>query len=195
MTHHKTQSGFALLMTLLVVAVVVSITATIIELTLKQLALSVTAKDSEIAFHAANAGMECARYVRRYASTTIENPSENRVNFECFGQTNQRLDRRGHSLNVSGGNGLVHYYEGEVSWGSGDRCSQVDMVTMIVDETATGDMTINNFNSMFAGFPASKTKACPPGGICTVAEVTGFNRPCGSLLGSGVVRREILLEF
>jgi hypothetical protein len=41
------------------VAVVVSITLAVIELTIKQLNLTVTAKDSEIAFHAANAGIEC----------------------------------------------------------------------------------------------------------------------------------------
>ncbi len=195
MTHHKSsQSGFALLMTLLVVAVVVSITVTVIELTLKQLALSVTAKDSEVAFHAANAGMECARYVRRNASTTI-NAQGSPVLFDCFGQTNQRLNLVAHSLNESGGDGEVYRYEGEVSWITNDRCSVIDFVTMIVDETATGDMNINNFNSIFPGFPASEIKSCPPGGICTVAEVTGYNRPCGSLIGNGVVRREILLEF
>ena len=84
MIRHNTSSrGFALLMTLLVVAVVVSITLAVIELSIKQLNLAVTAKDSEIAFHAANAGMECVRYARRTASTSLES-GENSVRFDCF---------------------------------------------------------------------------------------------------------------
>ncbi|MFW6210467.1 MAG: hypothetical protein ACOC4E_03185, partial [Patescibacteria group bacterium] len=56
-------SGFALLITLLVVGVVLAVGAVLLDLTIKQVQLSSTAKDSEIAFHAANAGMECARFI------------------------------------------------------------------------------------------------------------------------------------
>jgi hypothetical protein len=68
-TNQKT--GFALLMTLVVVTAVVSITLAIIELSIKQLALTVTAKDSELAFQAANAGIECIRYLHRQASSSF----------------------------------------------------------------------------------------------------------------------------
>lgn len=69
---NKRETGFALLMTLIVVSVVVSIGLTVLDLSIKQVRLSTNAKESEIAFHAANAGMECARYWRRAASTTVE---------------------------------------------------------------------------------------------------------------------------
>ena len=49
------QSGIALLMTIMVLGVVLSVTLAIVELSLQHLALSVDFKDSEIAFHAANA--------------------------------------------------------------------------------------------------------------------------------------------
>jgi hypothetical protein len=193
-TNHQ-QTGFALLMTLLVVAVVVSITLAVIELSIKQLALSVTAKDSEVAFYAANAGMECARYARRMASTSLENitPVPN-ISFNCFNRT-QNLSLENHPLSRTGGNGTIYRYRSEVSWGTNDRCSVVDMVVLNVPDTETADMQISNFNSLYAGFPAGDTKTCSPGAKCTVAQVTGYNRPCGSLTLPGTVRREILLEF
>ena len=72
---HQKNAGIALLMTVMVLSVVLSVTLAIVELTLQQLALSVDSRDSEVAFHAANAGLECARYTRRNASTTFEGGS------------------------------------------------------------------------------------------------------------------------
>jgi hypothetical protein len=187
------QTGFALLMTLLVVAVVVSITLAVIELSIKQLNLSVTAKDSEVAFHAANAGMECVRYARRVASTSLE-AGVDPVGFDCF-QRNQDLDRQAHSLTENGGDGDIYRYQSEVTWGTNDRCSLIDMVIMVVPDTETSDMQIPNLNTVFGGFPATETKSCSPGATCTVAEVIGFNRSCANRTLAGTVRREILLEF
>ena len=51
-------------MSLIVVSVVISIGLVVLDLTLKQLRLSTNSKDSETAFHATNAAMECARYWR-----------------------------------------------------------------------------------------------------------------------------------
>lgn len=192
--HHT--GGFALLMTLIVVGAVVSITLAVIELTLKQLNLTVTARDSEIAFHAANAGLECARYVRRVASTSFEvvGTPLNTIDFECFNRT-QELDLVSYGgLSVSG-NGEIRRYLGEVTWGTGDRCSVVDMLVMIVPDTETSDLEITNLTTLYAGFPQGDTKTCSPGARCTVAEVIGYNRGCTDTGLAGTVRREILLEF
>jgi len=194
MTHHKSnQSGFALLLTILVVSVVVSITVTIIELSLKQVSLAVTARDSEIAFHAANAGMECARYMSRIASSSILS-QDNNIRFYCFG-LDQQIGRQNQTLNVTGGDGDVTRYSGLVTWNTGDRCSSVDMVVMQVDDDATSDMVITNLETIYPGFPASDNKDCTAGSRCIVAEVTGYNRPCNAIAQAGTVRREILLEF
>jgi hypothetical protein len=194
MTLRNQQSGFALLMTLLVVAVVVSITLTVIELSIKQLNLSVTAKDSEIAFHAANAGMECVRYVRRTSAALIEDPDTNSFNFDCFNQR-QSLGRQNHGLTLSGGDGALYRYRGQASWATGDRCSVIDFVTMIVPETETSDMQVSGLNAIYPGYPASDVKTCSPGSVCTVAEVVGYNKSCSNITTTGTVRREILLEF
>ncbi len=191
-TNHQ-QTGFALLMTLLVVTVVVSITLAVIELSIKQLNLSVTARDSEIAFHAANAGMECARYARRTASSSLES-GQNSVRFYCFNQE-QFLGRQNSGLIENGADGDIYRYRSEVTWSTNDRCSVMDMVVMVVPDTETTDMTIPNLNSVFAGFPATDTKSCSPGATCTVAEVVGYNRACADITLPGTVRREILLEF
>ena len=194
--HKQPNSGFALLMTLLVVGAVVSITLTVIELTIKQLNLTVTARDSEIAFHAANAGLECARYVRRVASTSFEvvgTPLDT-IDFECFSRT-QELDLESNGGLSTNGNGELRRYRGEVTWGTNDRCSVVDMLVMIVPDTETSDLEITNLNSMYQGFPQGDTKTCSPGARCTVAEVIGYNRGCADTGLSGTVRREILLEF
>ncbi len=190
---NQNEPGFALLLTILVVSVVVSITVTIIELTLKQVALAVTARDSEIAFHAANAGMECVRYMSRMASSSIAN-RDNNIRFYCFGQE-QQIGRQNRSLSVSGGDGDVTHYAGLVTWNTGDRCSSVDMVVMQVDEGETSDMVINNLETIYPGFPAADNKSCTPGSRCIVAEVTGYNKPCNAITEPGTVRREILLEF
>lgn len=197
MIHSKQHtSGFALLMTLLVVAAVVSITLAVIELTIKQLNLTVTARDSEIAFHAANAGLECARYVRRIASSSFEvlgTPLDT-IDFECFSRT-QELDLTSYGGLSMSGNGEVRRYLGEVTWGTGDRCSVVDMLVMIVPDTETSDLSISNLHTLYQGFPQGDTKTCSPGARCTVAQVIGYNRGCSSTNLAGTVRREILLEF
>ena len=64
--HYKenSQSGFALLMTLVVVSVIISIGVSVLDLSVKQVRLSTNAKESEAAFHAANAAAYAANGCR-----------------------------------------------------------------------------------------------------------------------------------
>ena len=57
---HK-ERGFALLMTLLIISVVLSVALTTLSLATKQTRLATDTRDAELAFHAANAGLECMR--------------------------------------------------------------------------------------------------------------------------------------
>jgi hypothetical protein len=190
--HNDQRKGFALLLTLLVVTVVVSVTLAVIELTIKQLNLSVTARDSEVAFHAANAGMECSRYTRRMASSSLE-AGDNSLSFNCFNQT-QTLTRQGESLSTNG-NGQLYRYSSQATWGTNDRCSVIEMVLMIVPDTETSDFEITNLNTIFSGVPVGETKSCSPGAKCTISQVVGYNKACANISSPGTVRREILLEF
>ncbi len=57
-----TQSGFAMLFTVLIISLILSIAVSISNLTLKQTVLSNLAKDSQIAFYQADAAVECGMY-------------------------------------------------------------------------------------------------------------------------------------
>ena len=197
--HNNTRAGIALLMTMMVLSVVLAVTLAIVELTLKQLSLSVDSRDSEIAFHAANAGLECARYTRRSASTTFERGA-NSVPFNCFATTTPLLKKVATtSLGVAtisnGAIGDIHRYKTNISWGS-NRCSAIDMITMIVSTSSPSNLIMVPLPGefLFPGYVASQ-KSCAPGGVCTIASVAGYNVTCGSIANDGVLKREVLLEF
>jgi type II secretory pathway pseudopilin PulG len=179
-TAGNSQSGFALLMTLIVVGVVISIGLSVLDLSLKQVRLATNAKDSEISFHAANAGMECARYWRRVASSSMENGVA--IAPSCFGTT----PNTNTVTQVSTG---VFLYDYKFTWGSpNQRCSQI--VTLVASSTAPGpDLVINNMVTLVPGYPDGNTKTCKAGERCSVVSVRGYNRPCST------VQREVLLQF
>ena len=62
----QTQSGFAMLFTVLIVSLILTIAVSISNLTLRQAVLSNLAKDSQVAFAQADAAVECAMYEDTY---------------------------------------------------------------------------------------------------------------------------------
>ncbi len=190
------QQGFALLMTLIVVTVVIAIGLTVLDLSTKQVRLSTNAKDSEIAFHAANAGMECARYWRRQSSALME--SGQPISPSCFSVV--AADARLAAINPSdlSGDGEAYLYKYSFSWGTSpnNRCTKVINLVMVADPTGTRLLTLRNMKDYIAGFPAtSGIKTCTPGERCTVLSVRGHNKECALNPGYGTVEREVLLQF
>jgi Tfp pilus assembly protein PilX len=203
MTHHnfirtERQSGIALLMTMMVLSVVLAVTLAIVELSLKQLALSVDSRDSEIAFHAANAGLECARYTRRNASSSFENGA-NSATLKCFGVSTTIVKVATTSIAVAttsnGAIGKIFRYQKSVSWG-GNRCSEIDVITMVVSTSSPASLIMAPLSgkSLFPGYPTA-TKSCAAGGTCTIASVAGYNSLCSATSTDGVLKRQVLLEF
>jgi len=197
----KQQSGFALLVSLIVVGAVLSVGLVILDLTIKQVRLAATTKDSEIAFHAANAGMECARYWRRTEADNIV-AGNDMTGVTCFGEFAD-VDPVT-ATEVTGsivGGGSAHQYEYQFSWGPTDarrctRINQVSIVTPISDPDAV--MTVDSMASLIPGYPGSADVTCPAGSQCTTIAVRGYNQECpsaGSNFGYGVVERKVLLEF
>lgn len=193
--------GFALLITIMVVSVVVAVTLAIVELSIKQLELSVDSVDSELAFQAANAGLECARYWRREVSDQFE--SGDPVTFDCFGTADGAI-RPPLSITRTG-NGVVTVYtlDTGLSWGTAplERCSDMTIISMVVPATTTAPgVTIgsgsgnNSLKTILPGYP-SDSKTCEPGGLCTIVSVTGYSANCSNKNDVGTQRREILLEF
>lgn len=62
LTHHNQEKGFALLFTVLIISLILSIALSISNLTLKQAVLSGLVRDSQIAFYQADAAVECGLY-------------------------------------------------------------------------------------------------------------------------------------
>lgn len=186
MLHHKKtpSSGFALLITLVIISVVISIGITLIDLTIKQLRLANSSKDSETSFHAANAGVECVRYWRIASSTAFE--AGQAVPVSCFGVASSSVPR---VINPG-----IYRHDLEISWGpaAAPRCSEVILLTLTSDLVSS--TTLNNIKTQIPGYPTD-SKVCSPGGRCSIISVRGYNRTCGSKNELGSIQREVLLDL
>jgi len=190
------QSGFALLISLIVVGVVISIGLSILDLSIKQVRLSSNATESELAFHAANAGMECARYWRRKDADLIEGGLP--ISPTCFDRLpDENIKTQVPTLNVVG-DGVVFQYEYDFTWGTGTevRCTSVNMVAaspiLLGQGVTTTDMT-----TLIRGYPNQDGNSthCAAGSQCTTISVQGYNVQCDNKDGYGVAQREVLVEF
>lgn len=196
-TRTHTEAGFALLIALIVVGVVLSVGLTILDVSIKQVRLSTNTKDSEIAFHAANAGMECARYVRQQFAAEMETGQA--ITANCFGTTDPAtvVDKSADNLDDAA-DAAAYLYTYDLTWGPADaeRCTKV--ATFIASTSIAGDgATMTGLSTLLRGFPtADDNKLCEVGARCTVISVQGYNRPCGLVTNTpGTVQREVLLQF
>ena len=206
MADNKTsQSGFALLVSLIVVSVVVSVGLVLLDVSIKQIRLSSNSTDSEIAFHAANAGMECAQYWRRQQSAAIQGdqfatPSPigsggTMSGITCFDDPDgpQNVSDTGEAS--GSGDGEVHTYKYEFDWASDDRCTEIDMVVVAADVFGNGMEATNMSDvNVIPGYPNS-TLDCPAGSFCTAISAKGYNRNCDQKDSFGTIERDVLLEF
>lgn len=177
--HINRTDGFALLLTLIVVSVTLAIGLTLLNITVTQQKLSVTARDSERAFHAAQAGLDCATVARNDNEWVTDTPSA--VNFTCAGQTK--------SGTVSSANGSrSHTYTQTFNWSdSGNQfCTEVDLIVL--------DATDGGYTQQFQGRGIDE-KECPDNAICTVIFSRGYNTSCGNFSSDRVVQRELTAQF
>jgi Tfp pilus assembly protein PilX len=189
MHRNRDIGGFALLMTLIVLGVVASVGISMVELTIKQVRLATNSTDSETAFHAANAGLECARYWRRRSSADITQGNDFSPN--CLEGTVDNFS----NTDIGVSDGIANQYEFDVTWGSDPRrCSMINMITLVAD-AGGGGVTVSDMLTRMPGFPDGTTKSCDAGGRCTVISVQGFNRACGDIDNFGTVQREVLVQF
>jgi len=198
-TNKSSQGGFALLITILTVGVVVSATLAIVELSRMQLKLSVDSRDAEIAFSAANAAKECAQYMRTTASSTISNGGQIRVNCLDYSSNIRAATTLGFGVGTSiGSNGdNVFRYTYDIPWeASGlSRCSMIDMIVVYATtKTITIGTGANTLQRVVSNY-RSPTMTCRQGSQCTIIAASGYNTNCGNKNSPGVLKREVLLEF
>jgi Tfp pilus assembly protein PilX len=196
----QNQSGFALLITILVLSVVVAVTLAIVELSIKQLKLSTDSTDSEIAFHAANAGLECARYTRRIESASFETGAA--VDFDCFGVETLNVAKVGNGFITNPATlpatAQVNRYRHNITWGAApnERCTSMDITAMVATTSFTIGGTLSSQRlPNFINSYENATKTCAAGERCTVMSVIGYSSACNATSSAGVLKREILLEL
>lgn len=191
----NSKSGFALLISMIVVGVVVSVGLSILELTIKQMALATNSKDSETALHAANAGLECAQYWRNEEFQKFETGDS--VSATCFGGANTKTSGATAVSGVTVDQGNAYRYSFEFDWGTADvdeRCSVITMIVLVSENESSTGVVVNDISDHLSGYDNNTTKNCEPGGICTFTSVQGYNKSCGKKGVFGTIQREVLLE-
>ena len=149
--------GFALLIAVVVSSIILAIGLSIMTITLKQLQFSITSRDSEVAFYAADAGMECALYW---------DYSSNGGKFD-FGGGSKNISCMGSSITTNPvTSGSIQTINFQVGWGASPAvCADVtvkkyfDPSTSVTIDASTGDM-------------------CPRGVTCTRTVSKGYNVNC-----------------
>ncbi len=192
----ETEKGFALLLAIIVSSVVLAIGVSILKISVNQVALSTTARESEFAFQAAHAGVDCMTYWRNEKATeyteqrtTSEFVAASTPSIHCFGFGTDNDNSFKLRLVEDGASGTIDQYYYQFDWGSPLRCTKVRLA--IINAYA-GDFTIEP--NLFVGNTAEKI--CTEGTVCSVVVSDGYNRTC-SEVGTSIysVQREITQEF
>lgn len=186
----KTEQGFALLITLVVVSVVLAIGLSLLFVTTKQYLLAVTAIESEKAFQSAQIGLECMRYYREQPTTRAQLLRESAgwpPSLVCAGvNPNSPPGVQSTTLFNDSGRLLYNYrYQYTIN---GAQCAEPSIY--IADlRTATADLTY------YLSGEGLGNMECRAGTLCTVVFGRGFNRPCNQLGSIFTVQREITIEY
>jgi len=182
------QRGLALLLTLITVSAIITITLSMVSLTMQQLQLSVDARDSERAFHAASGGLECAQFLRNNeADAFITYSSGAGPTLRCM----EEVDNSPVVTDISpsgGGGGNITRFSYEIEPTLAGRSACIEMDINIMNAAANSDMT-HNFGGRVG------TVDCAQSSVCTVALSRGYNRSCSASTGTYEILRELNAIF
>lgn len=170
-----TQKGFTLLLAILVTGVVLAVGLAILNITQKQFQLAGIARESEMAFQAANAGVECIRY---WDESTTQGGS-----FDV-GASSKVISCMGGTANAGGGtSGSEQNFE--FDWGDPAVCTNVSVYKFHSDSGSV-PVTVNG---------TTYRSPCPEGATCTVLLARGYNYACGDVGNRRTVERELTLVY
>lgn len=195
--NQEKQEGIALLITLLLMGVLLSIGASLLNITLKQYQFSGLALASEAAFQVANAGMECVLYTDLNVDTVPDDPlnpdtlgvqsifsvpgdgseQTNRPSISCMGVL-PSVEAENYD-NVPGYDGdsdgfAVSGEEQRFQFDYGGVCTEVS-VYKYHSEDHPESVTVRGVDMRKGG------ANCPVGGTCTVVQSRGYNVPCSEV--------------
>jgi hypothetical protein len=184
MRPHTQQDGITLIITLLLMGVLLGVTTSLVNITLKQYQFSSISYDSEVAFQAANAGMECAQYHDWEGSAQTFEVGQSRSSISCFGQPSMN-DMITNPANIPNGGEQRFRF----TWGDPEVCSEVSVFKF--NGVGAGGTPIAP-----RGVDVRPGEPCPNGSVCTYIEARGYNTSCESIDQSPrVVEREYTLLY
>lgn len=187
MRPYKRKEGFALLLAIIVASVVLAIGVSILDISVNQINLSATARESEFAFQTAHAGMDCIWYWRFEEADIYTTLGGTKSSINCFGINS--IDSSKTTL-LSNSNGHINSYKYTLEWGTPARCNDLEMV---VFNASDGDL-VRTFSNKGVG--ENGVKRCEEGNVCTVLFSQGYNRACDELTSSIFsIQRELVVEF
>lgn len=170
----RSQGGFALLIAVLVSSVILAVGMSIATITMKQYMFAGLGRESEIAFYAADAGMECALYWdtstaggAKYSVGTNLSDTDS----SCMGTTFE-MDST-HDPIQSGREVYT-----SISWGTSPSvCARIGVTKYVGPVLLPGGAT------------------CPAGATCTRVESRGYNRACSELDNPRTVERALRASY
>jgi len=183
----KHNRGFTILIATLVAAVVLAIGLSILSITTKQVQLAGIARQSEIAFQAASAALECVRFNDVNTDDggvfDVTNPQTGYAEVTCFGvkdTVSSDSDSDGSGGPSSGENQKLDF-----TWGdAGDICSKIELYKFYDADNA---IDLDTY-----GITAYD---CPAGTACTLVKARGYNKRCGDINTEGAIERELTIIY
>lgn len=178
------QDGITLLITLLLMGVLMAVSTSLLNITLKQYQLSGISLASETAFQASSAGMECALYNDWVNNEfQIDTPRDSATCFNGVSTNDIGVDTNGNGTANSGEEQRFQF-----SWGSPEICTEIS-VYKFYDATTTVDVSVDGV--LFRTNAVGASDPCPAGSVCTVIQSRGYNVACAQISsGKRVVERE-----
>lgn len=176
---HTHKDGITLLVTLLVMGILLAISSSLLNITLKQYQISGIGLASEMAFQAASAGMECALYY----DTSLADGGKFDIGtgaetLECFEDTDNTPDAP-----ESGDEQVLSF-----DWGTPALCTEISVFKFFTNDPAGVELIVDGVD-VRSGTP------CPAGSTCTVVQARGYNVACGNKNSIKVVERELTLVY
>lgn len=175
-------AGFTILIAIVIASIVIAIALSIMGIVMKQLTLAGIARESEIAFQAANAGAECIRFfdISDSHGNTLDVPGNGSA--QASAATVTCLS----GSPVSNSNGPVASGDEQLftwTWDSDSICTDVSVYKFY---SSTGDEDMD---------PLITDRDCPEGVECTIIKARGYNAPCSAISSSRVVERELTVIY
>lgn len=176
----KNERGFTLFIAILTASIILAIGISILHITLKEFILASVARDSQMAFYAADGGMECALYwdnsIAAAGSKFI--PSSGAQTISCMGGAVQQVGGGGNELVGGLSYGTTENFQ--MQWGTPTLCARV---------------SVTKYSNASSPISLPDGSTCAAGLVCTIIESKGYNRACTGLDDPRAVERALRSRY